>query len=849
MKRQKRQSNHRSYLALACLLWTALLLTVYALADTFTVKGTFAWADAFTVTATGDSGGTVSVNGESFKLTSKKGTSGTCGDTLYTTTLRLTAKADLESVTFKASTTGGTLTQTPTTLPTSMSEGDSITISIKSTTSAAGAATLKVSGVKVKVKKPSTTFSEPTNGKYTIAYNGVTYPYGTYQLSNEYKYRLVATPTDSSKYEFFAWLNDANEVLSTESTYEYRGDEDHTIRAIFYPKGNAVYYIKGSEGVFYEYLDTVITATGNNSKTIVAYKSGNVVHSDGSTKSFEIPSNVTFLVPYDDAATLKTTAPEIINNSYEAPKEFRTLTLPSNTKITVSGTLSVGGKLNAGAGGGDPKCSPTGPYGRIKMGKGSSLEVSGTLSAFGYITGTGTIKANSTAKIYEIFELREYPGGGGLSDMNGNDKKVFPISQYYIENVEVPLTLESGAQETGIAAININSGTQPASVTLIGKDSGLFQLSDGKITKTYINNEDKCRYDINGNAKITSVKLSLGSYSFDSSKYVLPINSNMIININSDTTTLAADAELLPGVELSIAKNAALISEQSLYVYDNDDWKANFVFSGQKMRASAFHPNRSKTRTANDLKDAVVDVNGRLQINGNFYTTAGKASIISSEKTGVISLNAVPGTQAKIYQRTTQSGSGLLTTVSYGEVSITAAQLKNDDGSYTATAGASANDEFSYCATCDMWKKKPHSHDSASYNVTISWPELAFTYTRSTSTTYTWDGEGKKYKSETSDSGSWTDNSKNIKVLNTSSAGDVNAQFNFTAQTGLHWTEAPSMAFTCGEATVTAPIPVPVTTDDKGTTVTATLSGTPAADFTEKQIGTITVTITAAQGG
>ena len=40
------------------------------------------------------------------------------------------------------------------------------------------------------------------------------------------------------------------------------------------------------------------------------------------------------------------------------------------------------------------------------------------------------------------------------------------------------------------------------------------------------------------------------------------------------------------------------------------------------------------TRTANDLKDAKIDINGTMTANGGVYTTAGGGNIISSKGTG-----------------------------------------------------------------------------------------------------------------------------------------------------------------------------------------------------------------------
>ena len=90
---------------------------------------------------------------------------------------------------------------------------------------------------------------------------------------------------------------------------------------------------------------------------------------------------------------------------------------------------------------------------------------------------------------------------------------------------------------------------------------------------------------------------------------------------------------------------------------------------------------RIKTRTVADLKDAKVEVNGTITVSNSarIYTTASGANIYSTGSGKITYLGAI-GTGTNTYQAvaTTSDRTG----VAYNEIAITAAQLKNADGTY-----------------------------------------------------------------------------------------------------------------------------------------------------------------------
>ena len=442
-----------------------------------------------------------------------------------------------------------------------------------------------------------------------------------------------------------------------------------------------------SETVYANLNEAIAAAKDGTDKTIV-------VASDGTLSgNYTIPTGVTLLVPFDDADTLYTTEPEA-SESIISQTAYRTLTLTDDASITVKGAISVGGKLYTSSS--THVCKPTGAYGQIKMSDSSQITVEdgGTLYAWGYITGSGNVRITSGATVYECFQVTDWRGGSAtIKFVNPSTvKKVFPFSQYYVQNIEAPLTIEyGGAEKAYIVAYG-----EKITIGFIGTNC-MFELAEGCIfTKTYDSATDRISFDISGGASLKGIKMTVVVMTIDSANYVLPINNNVNINIHSGVTAISQNVALLPGVRVTIDNGAELNikSGANLYVYDADQWNKDYVWGSRSgINQVAYSPSGKGSRA---ISDASINVNGELTINGSVYTTAGGAEIYSSESTGKFVQTVVPGTEANTYQ-CTQSGSGFFDTkVTPVEIPITPAKLHNADGSYTETAASKAGDTYVY---------------------------------------------------------------------------------------------------------------------------------------------------------
>ena len=437
--------------------------------------------------------------------------------------------------------------------------------------------------------------------------------------------------------------------------------------------------------------DAIAAAQSGTDKTIV-------VATDGSLSgSYTIPAGVTLLVPFDDANTLYEETPTATRTA-AAAKAYRKLVLAADAALTVEGAISVGGQYYSA--GGSEQGRMVGNYGYLWLNTGAAITVKngGALYAWGFVSGNGAVAAESGAKVYEWFQVGDFRGGTATACM-GN--RVFPFSQYFIQNIESPLTIYSGAEEilyTDIYASNRQNG---ASVTFIG-NSGMFKVLSGSLTKQYDAAQDRMVYTVDGKAELNSLSINSGALSVDSSKYVLPITNNMTLHITPRSSiTTNQDIALLPGVQVYVDKAAELTiaASKKAYIYDSDQWTdQNYVHPNAKFKSVSYSPTKSYTRTNADLVDALVDVNGTLIAAGAIYTTKSGADVCSSQKTGRYIMKATSGTEANTYQYTQDNKSN----VTPHDIGIDPIRLKNDDGSYTDTKGK-AQDQYNF--EVDKWLK------------------------------------------------------------------------------------------------------------------------------------------------
>lgn len=637
---------------------------------------------------TGDADDAWSANGTSITGAATS-TGGTCSDTSHQSTLTITNKKSTTatlSFNYTIEQNNGTIEVNGTKVTAGgkfsneLAPNASIKVYISSGSTSAATKITMTNVTLVYNVTATVTFRPAENGSYTVDGKAIPPEYTNTQSSMT-AYQVVATP--ATGYQFMGWYDMSNgRYISTAAETALNIESDCTITARFASKTAALFETKGQR--FDDLNDAITEAQKNLPATIALVSDGSI------TGNYTIPSRVTLLIPFDEAGTLYKATPTATHKT-SATKPFRTLTMAAGSSITLASgaAISVGGQYYA-AGGGE-KGQMAGPYGCIKMASDSAITVQsgGALYAWGFISGNGSVTVKDGGSVYEWYQILDFRGGNATLKMK---HEVFPFNQYAVQNIEVPMTLYAGASETAYAAIYALSTTYNSSISFIGAGS-LFELTSGRLTKAYDGSTDRMIYTIDGIAKLNSLTLTLAGKEVNSSSYVLPLTNNMTIDLKSGSKlTLNQTAALLPGVEVTIARNAELEvpNGQSMYIYDVDEW-GGYCGNGKKYIPVVNAPGRTYNRTDNDLVDVKVDVNGKLTAIGGIYTTAGGADICSSEGTGKYVQQGAPGTETKTYQYDGGTKSH--------EIPITAAKLKNIDDSYTETASASAGQTIPYC-TC-----------------------------------------------------------------------------------------------------------------------------------------------------
>jgi len=516
---------------------------------------------------------------------------------------------------------------------------------------------------------------------------------------------------------FLCWVDKDNKLLSKDKVYTVNPSADTTVKAVL--NGDVAHFLVNGNLVYGNLNDAVdMVATASN-KTIVLMNNGTMPAGD-----YTIPSGVTLLIPYNDANTLCTTVPTTSDTStFTAPTVYRKLTMAEGAHIAINGALSLSATQKSGGG----QSSPIGACSFIQMNSGSSITVNngGKLYAWGYIQGSGSVTVKSGGTAYECFQLMDWRGGDNTSSMIGNSKRVFPMSQYYVQNIEVPMTLEAGATENGYMSVQITLvGIQGSEVPFIGSN-GMFNITSGYIIKDYDETTGRLLIDMHGDLSVKSLSLSMklgliGSKTINSKDYVLPINGNMTVTMhNGSDVTMTQDIALQPGARMIIEEGATctLGSGNKIYVYDYDQWikdsgdtydeGKSFCGNGDAAYVNLKYPT-SATTVQGRTEDAYVEVNGTADLSAGYaYTTASGASV---RGTGTIILK--PGTETATYQAKSLGSDSK--SITYYDISITSAKLQNADGSYVETAGNKG--KVIYKSVDGVWTCE-HTYAEGTYQV------------------------------------------------------------------------------------------------------------------------------------
>ena len=635
--------------------------------------------------------------------------------------------------------------------------------------------------------------------------SGITYTLGDdtqealhIDVTHESKSYLRINLTDKAGdgMAFFAWQIIENygkpeqkiSYLSYDKLYTYHFTKAATIRPEFIPETWARYIIKSNPELSYYDLNEAIqqakVGVSVEEKTIVVNQDGLLPKG-----TYTIPRGVTLLVPgtsdYISRTTTLNKQDYIVKANYgdinvpEADRYndadfvcYRKLTVENGTRITVQdgGNICVYAKLVLA---GQTVLGFPMKYGMLELGNGAmiDLESGASLYAWGYITNSsdtkvskynvkevGGVNVQSGAQVWESFSYRDFRGGsrtidfvelsglasivgGAIGDPNGYKHQVFPINQYYLQNVEAPLRFNSGSKHSLMFTFFANDVITTSTFTFVDNATGLFQwkTNTASLTKYYDASTDRLNYIIEDkqssipSVEMSSISLTMNVLGYDidlhSRNYVMPFTNNMDIELINACANIGSGINigLLAGSTINIDSNSKLKNNGALYVYDSDQNyligtngnKYGYYGSTDSELLTVLHRPYSgwqSPRTTDNLKDASVVVDGVLDnSNGYFITTKDGANIISNGG-GQIILNkfGTPATGSggslkrnqSIYQYnqnadTDESGSTVYLSSGYHAIPLSTSgdskfypKLHNNNGTY---ADATTAGTYYYC--------------------------------------------------------------------------------------------------------------------------------------------------------
>ena len=148
--------------------------------------------------------------------------------------------------------------------------------------------------------------------------------------------------------------------------------------------------------------------------------------------------------------------------------------------------------------------------------------------AWGYVTGEGTINAKPGSCIYEDFQMGDWRGGNvafaAQGNKNGiNNKGVFLITHYFVQNVECEVTYRPGSQSiaytgTYMTASDTRYQAKSEPIKMVGTSGAMFLMNtatagaDTWVKKKYNTNTDRLEWTLNSGAELGSIRILVVIY-------------------------------------------------------------------------------------------------------------------------------------------------------------------------------------------------------------------------------------------------------------------------------------------------------------------------------------------------
>lgn len=434
-------------------------------------------------------------------------------------------------------------------------------------------------------------------------------------------FKLQAFP--SSGYEFVGWevtpQNSSSKITSLENPCQFKYSDDCSVTAVF-EKGQNLAIFSNDSSFFGDLNKAILHASSATDNVVRLYKSGIVLpKADGTPYVF---NKVHLFVPGSAASVFldyaKPHPVEGTNGGYTCDMKMQltdgvTLEFESGSKLVVGGDMwyATGGNLTS---------LPVGKIGEIILSAGSAvnLRAGSEFYCWGYASGEGEIHAFNGSNVYEGFSFF-FRGGSALSKIYG---KAFLFNQYYVQNIECALHLHSGSTDTVSFRISYKGlfGQQykSESFVFVGAN-GMFTLKENAtLIKKYNREQDRMEYRVIGNGTLSHIQVTVAGNTVDSADYILPMNNNMDIVVESGKLTLEQNVEFLPEATLTVNNGATVVvgSNRTMLFYDLSNWKGKKYGSTTDIFPISYVSPHSKQSGYFKRSDATIKNGAKLVLNG-----------------------------------------------------------------------------------------------------------------------------------------------------------------------------------------------------------------------------------------
>ena len=511
-------------------------------------------------------------------------------------------------------------------------------------------------------------YGTPTYGGGQTTYAETNNGYASNKAAIAGTFSVTFTPTDTTNYE----IETNNSIAITIAPVAYNGD--------------------------YSY--------GTIEKALNAASSGTVCVIVGTNpiinKTTTVKNGVILMIPYADNTTNSKKA--TLNGADDTYGSFsklsltNTVTIKSGVTLTVRGTLEIGGELSGGNGGCDAAGHTAGRYARILMNSAATIEVYGTVNAYGYIDESETDNGSQVivyngGTLWQPFVLRDFRGGTVMKAIydNINTYRSSPFNSFEFRNITSLVRINHGGNVKAWANLYAGSQRNQTDINIIGTSDSIINLTDSTysyVLSKYNRSTEINKLDIFGGAYAGSLRLKLTllfiPINISTSDVYFPLTWRYHISLNKNAKQsgnavyeMEQRYKMMPGHIFKVEKGAELtIGEVNVYETFTDPLNVGHLYPSGLPGAELIVNGSLTASVLGGIVKTESESEAQLNVSSNTITTYETKTATSDTYeaisiSGTLKLNMVDSNGVASATATEQS-SRIYTSMNYGWTPVVA---------------------------------------------------------------------------------------------------------------------------------------------------------------------------------